>query len=126
MPYKLEVRASQIDGAGDGVFAGEDIPTRTCLGTYMGKRLTCIECMEMRDTRYVYEVFHPEGTTFIDGGQGGNWTSMVNGARTDVERTRINVESVQIDNNIVFFTTRDISMGEELLLDYGNRYWHDS
>lgn len=52
----LQVKTSTIPNAGKGLFATVDIPKRTKLGEYKGKRLSEQQFQRTTDTSYVWKV----------------------------------------------------------------------
>ena len=56
MPAQFTVRQSQIQGAGLGVFATEEIPRRVKFGPYVGKTVPASHIDEDTNTSYMWEV----------------------------------------------------------------------
>lgn len=124
----LEVRRSEIPGAGDGVFATRAIPAGTDLGGYEGKRITEAEWQELRkQNKWQYVMSLPECAyphikpfTMIDGRQDGSIHAKINYAPAPFQ----NVEIAYFceEPYVRILTKREIAAGEELLMDYGPDY----
>lgn len=119
-----------IPGAGQGAFAATRITKGSRVGEYSGQ-LLCQERYErLRNPAYVFEVRKKfEGryyTFYIDAKDPRRSSELryVNGARTPAQKRKINVEAYQYKEKIYYRATRTIRAGEELLIDYGDNYWH--
>lgn len=56
LPAGLEIRHSNIEGAGEGVFAVEEIKSGVRFGPYQGKKIHRSLVHDGRDTCYMWEV----------------------------------------------------------------------
>ena len=117
------IQKSNITGAGTGAFAIRDIEQDTEVGTYGGKRLTKEEWLSLDNKDYIFHVTGAvdEEDVYIDGGNGGNWLSKINGIKNGDEK--INLICFQRNGNIHFKTITSITKGDEFIIDYGNSYW---
>jgi hypothetical protein len=60
----------------------------------------------------------------IDASEGrGNWTCKINGARTKYQQRLINARLHERGGRVFVVTTRPVTRGEELILEYGDEYW---
>ena len=116
----IEIRKSNIPGAGNGVFAKKDIKAGTKLGIYRGERLTGKEL----DDRYaetgcsIY-VLGLEGGINVDAsGKHYNWISHVNASKGTCKKPNI-----YWDTKGRVFAKRNIKAGDELYASYGADYW---
>ena len=136
LPANLKVAVSRLPNAGLGVFAIEDIASKTLLGTYTGKKCGS------EDGDYVLDVsgYDEDGkhvTKCVDAEElpGGpnktNWTRFINGVSyiggvrvtTQVKNVEFFIKGFGKSVSIGVRTTRDIKKGDELLLDYGPEYF---
>lgn len=123
----IEMKPSNIPGAGTGVFAKTNIPANTELGYYRGEHLSAEEFeKKFGDVglgTYVLTLDDPEDSSkkmYVDGLKKGNWTSRINSPKGTLNKA-----------NIVFYTDgrvvsrRNIKAGEELFVGYGPKYWNN-
>jgi len=115
------VKRSKIHGS--GVFAKKDIPAETEIMEYLGEKITKkeaqrrgIEQMEKaaqdKKTGAVY-IFELNKRYDLDGNVPENIARFANHSCEE------NCEAYNIKNRIYYYTKRDISKGEEILIDYG-------
>jgi len=119
LPLQLEgvVRVKPSSVHGLGLFALRDIPRNKLLGRYGGRIVKAPE----RDADYAYSLDGNSGW-FIDGARCNamTWARYIN--HGDADRN---------ENNCVFTASgtvrviRNIAAGQELLVDYGGKYWSD-
>jgi len=168
----LQVSASSLSGAGQGVFAGCDLKKDTLLGEYRGERFTFGERGASRrlqfDWPYIWKVprclapagnqivirrqdkavahncSNRNGYVYVDAvplaDPASNPLRFVNGAPpADVagsgsagraqakvgSQLVANVEVFFADDRVFYFTGRNISRSEELVVDYGAEYWKE-
>lgn len=147
----VEVRKSTLPGAGDGCFALCDIPNGTLLGEYKGKTFMTSGKVP-NDGAYTWKVpVCDEVTTVLTredidawatcGNRNGfvyvdaadlpehkfNPMRYVNGAWSKEQRKGVNVDAVINDRRVYYFSSKSVSKGDEMVIDYGPQYWaHDS
>ncbi|KAJ8312662.1 hypothetical protein KUTeg_010035, partial [Tegillarca granosa] len=105
-----------------GVFSRHGVITKgTRFGPYKGKVVNTSEIKSFDDNSYMWEIFkNGKLSHFIDGREAtGNWMSYVNCARHLAEQ---NVIVIQDEENIYYEVCRDIPLGVELLVWYGEAY----
>lgn len=131
----VEVRKSDIPGAGMGVFAVKDIPEGTLIGPYHGKKITKEKAWELYQKKQHHYFFHvPEcsghkDTPYMDGDR-EHYISKVNFAPKKINDTDTNLQNVHFkkfcdEPYIRLYASRDISAGEELYVSYGDEYEYD-
>lgn len=127
----VEIKSSNIEGANLGAFSKRDIKEGTRLGAYEGVELNYDDYMKLEDQTYVFEVGKKQNGRYIifyidaSDAQNGNELRYVNGAKTPEQQAMINLRAYQYKEKIYYKATRDIKAGEELIIDYGDNYWHD-
>ena len=131
-PYEknLEIRASRIPHAGNGVFTKVAIPKGAYLGAYTGEFLTDEEYQRrLTANRWQYMMGlldcakpHTGGITTIDGIDGNVFTRM-NYAPAEFQNVKF--EKICEAPFVKIVALRDIAAGEELWVDYGPRYRYD-
>lgn len=124
----LEIKKSNIPGAGDGAFSRKNLPKGKRLGEYNGKILGFDDYESLRNKSYIFEVtkkFKGKYYLFYIDARSGDALRFVNGAYGKEQRKKVNVESYQYAERIFFRTTKNIPKGEELLIDYGDNYWEE-
>ena len=131
LPRCLRVGKSAIAGAGKGVFSRECVPGNCVLGFYKGKIHTKRACDYLRSTKLLMLERKPtwisiddwiDGKHYVDGARNGNWTQYINGSDHPGNPMDANV---RFTGNGKIITTRLITPGEELLMEYGEEYWED-
>lgn len=133
-PFQLEVRVSQIENGGLGIFSLQWIPTGSFIGYYEG----FWQHNPKEASNYSYYI---NSKTLIDiDPLNRPYTCMFNDAyRTDFQNNI--VSKVLLDDNIVkiirkknshkwdanravgLYTSRDIFPGDEMYFEYGEFYW---
>ena len=125
----IEVKKSKIISAGLGVFATQDIPEKNIIGEYKGILINQEQFELLKDTRYVFELSKKIGKYYkifyinATDPKYSNNLRYINGAKTKVQKKKINLYAYQYKEKIFYKTSRFIFKGEELLLDYGDSYW---
>jgi SET domain-containing protein len=111
LPDCLEIKESSINGL--GVFAKEDIPKGTCLGTYTGIQYTRADFIKKygKDFRYCYSTQFP-------------WNPIICAKENRHFMTYLNESS---EPNVFLksyklYANRDIVCEEELTLKYPKQY----
>jgi SET domain-containing protein len=131
-PYEksLEIRASRIPHAGNGVYTKVAIPKGAYLGAYTGEFLTGEEYQRrLMANRWQYMMGlldcakpHTGGLVTIDGIDGNVFTRM-NYAPAEFQNVKF--EKICEAPFVKIMALRDIAAGEELWVDYGPRYRYD-
>ena len=119
----LEVKASDIPHAGQGLFAKKAIRANTVIGNYLGKKMKSQEYQKLEIKAYVWGL---SSGKYVDGFdlKKSNLLRFANDCYTAPEKN--NLEALERDDKIYYVTKRDIFPGEELLIGYGERYWSNS
>jgi hypothetical protein len=122
----LELRESEIKGAGLGIFAVEDIPPYW-REDYKG----IMTETQPDDGKYTWAInsYDSEGDVdggairWIDGKTTDHWTKYVNGSK---DEKGANVESFQ-NHDKIYYEIKEggIKKGEELLTWYGQQYYDE-
>jgi uncharacterized protein len=102
---------------GLGLFAAKPIAKKAYIATYRGKRIPTVEAhrREQRGTaKYMFEI---NRRWSIDGSSRRNLGRYINHACDP------NTEAVLRTGEIKFVALRDIAVGEEITLDYGEEYF---
>ena len=126
---QVEIKPSRIKNAGYGAYATTLIKKNTRLDEYRGRLLDVNGFNRLRNTQYVFEVAKKiKGkyqTFYIDAKslKDSNWTRYVNGAKTKTQKKQINIATYQYNGKIFYKTIKDIPVGQELIVDYGDEYW---
>lgn len=134
----MTIKESTIPGAGSGAFAKQFIPANTDLGRYYGRTSSSTP----KDGSYAWRI---DGK-YIDANFGcdarrkelshniiwcaNNPLKYVNAPKNENEKHIVNtiMETKEDEHGNVlphYYTTRDIDVGEELFVDYGDEYWPD-
>jgi hypothetical protein len=127
---QLEVKESEIPGAGMGMFARTNIPEGTYLMEYRGERFSESDYFERYPDgqgRYVAEIegFFPwNEATYLDA---------VDATKTNLARYMNSQEDANVvwkkqrvgpqAGKMFMYSSRDVCAGEELCFDYGEQYW---
>lgn len=125
--HLLEIKESQIPGAGLGLFTRADIPKTTLIDVYYGKRIKSNQFDFSDVHKMLYLVQINEDLLIDGGGDYKNFVSFCNDARglTRVPGLRNNCyfELTKDKRNMALISSRNIKAGEELLVYYGASYW---
>lgn len=112
--YQLEIKPSQISGAGSGVYTQESISKGSYIDAYTG-------------TYYRY----PMSAYFVEvrpeyGIDAGNYPRCYMAMMNDVFQSsfEVNCEFRVTDDKVSVYAIRDIVKGEELFVSYGDSYWY--
>eukprot|EP00746_Dinoflagellata_sp_MGD_P009291 gnl/MRDRNA2_/MRDRNA2_118832_c0_seq1.p1 gnl/MRDRNA2_/MRDRNA2_118832_c0~~gnl/MRDRNA2_/MRDRNA2_118832_c0_seq1.p1 ORF type:complete len:378 (-),score=65.78 gnl/MRDRNA2_/MRDRNA2_118832_c0_seq1:8-1141(-) len=135
----LDTRPSKIKGAGQGLFSTCEISSGVRLGEYRGERRMspsfnhayewsvpiCSKSHFMVRGASDWAACGAIGKEYIDGASDvvDNPLRFVNGANSDEQRQSINVFPVFYDGKVFYITSRDVHVGEEFIIDYGEKYW---
>ena len=125
MSSHFAVRESSLPNAGLGLFAQVPIPADRRIGEYTGERLTRRQWQQLDDNQCMYIMELDRPREYIDGrhDKGGGLMSYINGARTKRQYRFVNCRPYQYAHRIFIKTTKPVSEGEELIMDYGDEYW---
>ena len=107
---------------GIGAFASRSIRQDEFIGEYCGEVIMAadLESPERRDSEYIFDL----GDQFaIDARAKGNKTRRINHADTPHANVRANVINHFGIRKVCMYAARDIIENEELLFDYGPKYW---
>lgn len=114
--FKLEIKQSSIECAGNGVFTLELIKNNTVIGKYIGNIL---------DSKHVYNGRYSVKTKsgkLIDAyNYPRTIMAMINDSYGSNFKNNCKLQVYELEADII--STRDIQVNEELFLDYGNDYW---
>lgn len=122
----IEIKTSNIENAGLGIFAITNIPKDVLLGWYKG---TIVENKDyINNPAYGWRFEHSElGTVKLEAviNFEANPLAFVNGADPEIKQQvdSLNLEHLIINNRVYYKTTKLIKKGEELIIDYGGIYF---
>jgi hypothetical protein len=108
----IEIRPSNIPGAGRGVFAKKSIAKGTWLGYYRG---TIVKLSGLENSDYALTL---QDGTVVCGRENGNFVSVINCFTGSGKPNNVEFRS---DGKL--FSTMDIRANDELLTNYGKDYW---
>lgn len=123
----VSVQPSRIEVAGDGLFAGEDIPAGTCIGEYTGERRTssnlCISTysFDLGDGFYIDALAYPRAVTAMI----NDSRDLSQGGLLHPYNCEFKVQQICGQNRCFLYSVKDINAGDELYVDYGPDYWKD-
>jgi FkbM family methyltransferase len=133
-PSFIQIKDSNITKAGKGAFATQKIPKNTFVGIYLGKIQNTYDKIE----RYTYTSINSKGEQMYINAEDletSNWTRYINCSTND-EDDNIksyscrhptmykdnNYNNISFDGCIMLFTKKEINIGEELYVYYGEEY----
>uniref|UniRef100_A0A7M5V2D1 Uncharacterized protein n=2 Tax=Clytia hemisphaerica TaxID=252671 RepID=A0A7M5V2D1_9CNID len=125
LPDGLEVRESNIPGAGLGVFAKRQFNSGTRFGPYEGKKVRPDIPKDDMDTSYMWEIMKEGRVVYYVNGKDekyGNWLRYINCSRTEAEQ---NLVAFQYHGQIYYRAYKEIKIGDEFLVWYGDEYARD-
>jgi len=113
--FKLEIKQSSIDCAGNGVFTLEPITNNTTIGEYIGEICESAQdsgryCVETKSGKLIDAYLYPRTVM-----------AMINDSHNSKFTNNCKLQVYELKAEIV--STRDIEDNEELFLDYGDSYW---
>jgi SET domain-containing protein len=121
---QLEVRQTNIPGAGKGLFTSKDIKRGTRIIEYKGRIRTWKEVEHDADNPYIFYVAddhvidasnaHESLGRYINDAKGLNKIKGLNN----------NAQFVHDGRRVFIEATRDIPAGSEIFVSYGKEYWH--
>lgn len=107
--YRLRIRRSLLHGY--GVFALEEIPRGRRVIEYTGKRLTHKQLWKIRAPKDIY-IAGINSRWCVDGSSGGSGAEFIN------HSCNPNLVCRNVRNHLLFFSRRNIRVGEELTWRY--------
>jgi hypothetical protein len=117
--YILEIKKSTIECAGLGVFALEIIPTKKCIGQYLGVKKT-----HNKTGDYYFEINNKVGIDAINYPR--CYMAMINDAYKTENKINCEFRINEIKELVEIWSIGTIDIGSELFISYGNDYWlHD-
>jgi SET domain-containing protein len=120
---QLQVKTSNIPGAGTGLFTNEVIPKGARIVEYKGKIRTWKEVKHEDSNYYIYYVTR---NYIIDASSyKKSMARYVNDAKgiTKIKGLNNNAEFIREKFKIFIEAIRDIPAGGEILVSYGKEYW---
>jgi hypothetical protein len=142
----VQVRKSTFPGAGDGCFATCEVQSGVLLGEYKGK-VYMTSGKVPNDGAYTWKVpacddpntvltrkdvdawatcGNRNGFVYRDAqeldNRKDNPMRYVNGAWSEEQRKLTNVDAIIADRRVYYFASRAVHPGDELVIDYGQRY----
>lgn len=118
--YRVEVRRSTVEGAGDGLFALEDVPGGEILGEYGGDRVTSlVRLLRLRNKDYTMMTDNP--SLVIDAA--ARPEALMRYVNHHFDAGCRNLERAVEGEVVHYVTTRPVRKGEEFFVDYGELYW---
>jgi SET domain-containing protein len=120
---QLEVKESNIPGAGKGLFTSKFIPKGSRIVEYKGRIRTWKEVEFEDDNLYIFYVTRNH---IIDGSSYKKSVARyINDAKglKKIKGLNNNAEFVRDGLRIFVDATRDISAGAEIFVGYGAKYW---
>ncbi len=132
-PELVEIRTSNIPGAGKGLFAKVDIAVDTYLGDYTGAYLTEDEADELPgfESAYLFQIPACVDTKYDNiAGDPEHYVSKVNYAPSTINGVETELQNVDFKllcekPYVRLYSIRDVDAGEELYSDYGGNYDYD-
>ena len=121
---KVEIRESNLPGAGKGLFAREFIPKGSKIVEYKGKITTWKE-VDDKDGDNVY-IYYVKPHHVIDASRHrsvmARYANDAKGLKR-IKGIRNNAEYVEIGLKVFIESIADIHPGGEILVEYGKEYW---
>jgi SET domain-containing protein len=114
----IEVKPSTIDGK--GTFATTHFKKGRKIAEFVGERISRIETAKRLRGKRRIRICGIDTYWAIDGSVGGNGTQFINHSCAP------NCSLRQVRGHLLFFALKDISPGDEILLDYEESYHDDS
>jgi len=114
---------------GLGTFALRTIPKLTFIGEYTAEVLSnkagypILELYNHRGLNYGFDL---NADLTLDAAFAGNETRCINDPRGPNSNVEAKTMWVNAEHRIGFYSTKKIQRGQELLLDYGEKYWLES
>jgi hypothetical protein len=132
-PEFVEIRTSNVPTAGDGLFATAPIEQGAYIGDYTGRYLTQAQSDALPDfeSSYLFELPDCADTAFDDiAGDPRHFISKANFAPSFINGVDTNLQNVEWETfctepYVRMFAVRDIAVGDELFVDYGEDYGYE-
>ena len=131
-PELVEVRPSLIPGAGEGLFAKEDLPVGTYIGDYTGRYITPEETDAEQGTHAGEYIFFIPPCAKVEKydailGDPDHYISKVNYAPAKINGQKTRLQNVEFDlmctePYVRLHTIRPVDKDAELYADYGRDY----
>ena len=120
---QLEIKESNIPGAGKGLFTTEFIPKGTRIVEYKGRIRTW---KDVKNEDGNYYIFYVNRNRIIDGSNyNKSFARYINDARglKRIKGLSNNTEFLKDGLKVFVDATKDIPAGAELFVGYGKEYW---
>jgi hypothetical protein len=114
--FKIEIRDSNIKGAGQGVFTAEEIPENTLIDDYLGTY------QSIPTSRYYFYI--KEGVGIDAGNYPRSYMGMINDSFNSNFHNNCTFIIDETKNTVSVESLRHIEAGEELFISYGDSYWN--
>ena len=118
---RLRVAPSTIKGAGEGLFATQDIAAQETIGFYRGEVLTLREAMALKDRDYLMGGFGPNA--HVDASKAFAMPGRYVNDAFDPGRLNARFDKSRKTRSARVVALRDIVEGEEIFAAYGRSYW---
>jgi SET domain-containing protein len=120
----IEIKKSNLPGAGKGLFARNFIPKRTLITEYKGRIRTWAEVKQDKASNvYLYYV---NRNHVIDARNYKKSKARYANDARGLQRIKgffNNAVYIEKDGRVFIESARDIAPGEEILVSYGKEYW---
>ncbi|XP_028297626.1 histone-lysine N-methyltransferase EHMT2-like isoform X1 [Gouania willdenowi] len=123
---KVRLQLYRTPNMGWGVRALQDIPQGSFICEYVGELISDAEADERENDSYMFDLDNKDGEVYcIDGRYYGNISRFINHlCESNVFPLRVFMLHQDLRfPRIAIFSSRDILSGQELGLDYGERFW---
>jgi SET domain-containing protein len=123
--YYLYVKASQIEGAGKGLFTAIKIFKDEIISVFKGELLTATEIKKrIKNNADAYFINMVDGR-IMDCMNTGCFAKYANDAKGIGKSEFKNNSVISLDeqDNVCIVATKTIKAGEEIFCSYGKRYW---
>ena len=118
----LEVRASRIAGAGDGLFTTREFAAGEVLGQYYGRVLSLLQVMKLQNRDYVMGGFGSINV-HVDARFALNSPARYVNDNFDTSALNARFDKLKEQRRALLVATRPIKAGEEVYAAYGEAYW---
>ena len=118
----LEVRASRIPNAGDGLFTTREFAAGEVLGEYYGRVLSLLQVMKLQNRDYVMGGFGSINV-HVDARFALNSPARYVNDNFDTSALNARFDKLKAQRRARLVATRPIKAGEEVYASYGEAYW---